>query len=363
MKQWFRIDASADPTVAEIHIIDFIGDWFDDAMNRIFGESIGVTARAFVDALAKLPEAVKTIHVHINSPGGDVEGAVNIANALRAQQTKGRTVNTIVDGLAASAASIVAMAGSKVSMADNALMMIHNPWTIGIGNAAEMRKTASVLDTIRTQIINTYQWHSELSTDEIAALMDAETWMDADEAVSKGFATAKIEGLAAAASITPKTIAKLKIPEKFQARVQTFVQPPTAAPQSADAAEVLRLCKAAECLDLAEGFINGKASLATVEAALASERTTRTAARQRTADVAALCSSGKLDSLAGQLAASNLTLEAIGALVTTVKALRNSAEIDTGLHPDQIKASTTDSWKRATDRVNRGRRSPFGARQ
>src|SRR5690606_18599525 len=126
----------------------------------------------------------------------------------------------VIDGLAASAASIIAMAGQRVRMADNALLMIHNPWTVGIGNAAEMRKTAETLDTGRDTIIATYRWHATLDEKDIADLMDAETWMEADEAIGWGFATEKVEGLKAAASLRPQAIAKLEIPEKYRARVE-----------------------------------------------------------------------------------------------------------------------------------------------
>src|ERR1051325_2166278 len=196
-REWFKFQAAADDaSVVDIHIIDFIGDWIDDYWG------FGVTAKAFLDQLAKLSNDVKTVRVHINSPGGDVFAASNIANALREQQaSKGRTVETIVDGIAASAASIILMAGSTIKVADNGVVMVHNPWTIAVGNAADMRKSADTLDTLRNTIVATYKWHSSLSDDELVALMDAETWMDADEAIAKGFATEKVEGLKAAATI------------------------------------------------------------------------------------------------------------------------------------------------------------------
>ena len=227
VRQWFRIqNAATDPTVAEIHIIDAIGGWDDDWIARNFGYDMGVTARSFVEQLAALPTAVTTIRLHINSPGGDVQGGINIANALREQQvSKGRTVETYIDGIAASIASVIAMAGSKVVIDDNALFVLHNPWTAAMGNAGDMRKTADILDTIRGQIVNTYKWHSTLDDAAIIALMDAETWMNADEALANGFATAKAEGLKAAASINPKGLAKLKIPEKYRDRVRAFMAP------------------------------------------------------------------------------------------------------------------------------------------
>jgi ATP-dependent protease ClpP protease subunit len=91
--KWFRIENSTDqPTDVDIHIVDVIAGWDDDWLARNFGYDMGVTARAFVEALAKLDANVTTIRVHINSPGGDVFAAMNIANALREQQmSKGRT--------------------------------------------------------------------------------------------------------------------------------------------------------------------------------------------------------------------------------------------------------------------------------
>lgn len=326
-----------DASVAEIHIIDFIGDWFDDAMNRIFDEQIGVTARAFVEQLSKIPEAVKALHVHINSPGGDVQGAVNIANALREQQTKGRTVETFVDGIAASAASIVAMAGSAVHMADNALMMVHNPWTIGVGNAAEMRKSADILDTVRTQIIATYQWHSPLESDAIAALMDAETWMGADEAIANGFATDTIEGLKAAASIDPRGVKALKVPDRFKDRVQAWIKPeppPATPPPAANAADVLRRCREADALALAEDLITAGATLAQVEARLTEHTAQRTQAQARERDIRALCATAKLPELADGYIAGSMAATDVQAHLTTITARLDQAEIDTALPPD-----------------------------
>src|SRR5690554_5721149 len=103
MKSWYRVEnAASDPTVVDIHIIDVVGGWVDDMINRFWGVELTVTAKQFVEDLAKLDDQVTAINVHINSPGGDVFGGLNIANALREQESKGRTVTTYVDGLAAS---------------------------------------------------------------------------------------------------------------------------------------------------------------------------------------------------------------------------------------------------------------------
>jgi len=262
MREWFKVKLQADPAVAEIHIIDYIGGWIDQTLNEMFGETVTVTAKAFVQALAEIPEAVKTLRVHVNSPGGDLFGAVNIANALRAWATKGRKVETIVDGMAASAASLVVMAGDPVRISDNGLLMIHNPWTVAMGNAAEMRQAADELDKFRSgNIIPTYQWHTELSAEEIAALMDATTWMDAKEAVAMGFADEVVQGLRAAASIDPRTLAKLTIPEKYADRVKALLAPkaePTAAeakgePMKVAAAMCCTCCEGGQCCSCCRG--------------------------------------------------------------------------------------------------------------
>src|ERR1043165_2866934 len=155
-RNWWRMDASSDPAVAEIFVIDIIGDWVDQLINEFWGMKATLTAKAFLDQLSTLDAGVKTLRVHINSPGGDVFAAATIANALRDQQlTKGRTVETFVDGLAASAASVILMAGSKVTVADNALIMVHLPWTIAMGNAKDLGKVVNELDKVRNTIVAT----------------------------------------------------------------------------------------------------------------------------------------------------------------------------------------------------------------
>jgi ATP-dependent protease ClpP protease subunit len=332
--------AASDPSVLDIHIIDFIGDWMDQAMNEAWGEQISITAKAFVDALSAIPASVKTLRVHVNSPGGDVFAAINIANALRDQRaTKGRAVETIVDGLAASAASLIVMAGSPARMSDNGLLMVHNAWTIAIGNAAEMRKAADTLDQLRNaQIVPTYQWHSPMTAEAIQALMDAETWMDADQAIANGFVDEKVAGLKAAASIDPRTVGKLKVPEQFRARIEALVakpEPTPPAPMAAAATDVLRLCRKGECLDLAESLVASGATLETVQASVTTERQTRTAAAARATEIRALCAKAKLPDLADGYVAGGMTPDAVRMQLTIVTAKLDRIEIDGSLKPDQ----------------------------
>jgi len=343
---WFRFGtAAADASVAEIHIIDFIGDWIDDAINRAWGEHIGVTARSFVEQLSKLPAAVQTINVHINSPGGDVQGGINIANALRAETAKGRTVVTYVDGIAASIASVIAMAGSRVVMADNALMMIHDPWGFEIGNAAELRKSADVLDTMRDQIVATYRWHSTLEPDAIAGLMAAETWMSADEAIAQGFATEKVEGLKAAALITRASLKTLKVPAEYQARVEALVQPEPTKPVPAAAAEVARLsAEAGASASFIAEIVGANLTLDDAKARIATDKTSREAADQqaramreaaeaRSTDIRAACALAKLPELADAYVAGGMPLDQVRAQLTVMAAKLDKVEIDTTLVP------------------------------
>lgn len=113
--------------------------------------------------------------VRINSPGGYVMEGLAIFNALAAAKTAGRKVTVHIDGLAASMASVIAMAGDEIIMADNALMMIHNPWDVAIGDARELRAAADTLDVIRDQLVRIYSGKTGLSADDLIAMLDAET--------------------------------------------------------------------------------------------------------------------------------------------------------------------------------------------
>ena len=125
------------------------------------------------------------ITLWINSPGGDVFAAAQIYNML--MDYKG-DVTVKIDGLAASAASVIAMAGTRVCMSPVAMMMIHNPATIAIGDAAEMQKAIDMLSEVKESIVNAYEIKTSLSRHKISQLMDGETWMNAREAVKLGFA-------------------------------------------------------------------------------------------------------------------------------------------------------------------------------
>lgn len=157
---------------ADLILYGDIGDsWLDD-----------VSSKNIANELKDLD--VSTINLRINSGGGDVFAAISISNLL-----KNHKANVIahIDGLAASAATIITSACDKVIMPKNALFMIHNPWTVVGGEAKDMIKTAEQLDKVKNSIINTYKSKTNLEIEEISKLMDEETWLDSYEAKEKGF--------------------------------------------------------------------------------------------------------------------------------------------------------------------------------
>ncbi len=152
---------------------------------------------------AAIDESPDGIDLRINSGGGEVFEGQAIYSLLNQYKVKtGNPVRVFVDSLAASIASVIAMAGDEIIMAENALLMIHNPWTWGGGTAKELRETANVLDKVRDTLVTVYETRTGLSRDTIGALMDEETWFNAKEAVEMGFADTIISpSQVAAASI------------------------------------------------------------------------------------------------------------------------------------------------------------------
>ena len=146
--------------------------WFDD----------DVTPQLFKD---ELNAGEGDIVVWINSPGGDCVAAAQIYNML--MDYKG-SVTVKIDGIAASAASVIAMAGTKVLVSPVSMMMIHNPATIAIGDTAEMKKAIEMLDEVKESIMNAYEIKTGLNRTKISHLMDAESWFNAKKAVELGFA-------------------------------------------------------------------------------------------------------------------------------------------------------------------------------
>jgi ATP-dependent protease ClpP protease subunit len=172
----------------EIYLYGVIGQTFF---------SDGVSATQFKDDLKALGP-VTSLDVRINSEGGDVfEGRTMYS--LLAEHKASKTV--YVDGLAASAASLIAMAGDEIRMGDGTFMMIHNPWGMSVGDANEMRRTADLLDSVGKTLVDTYAARTKNTPADVKQWMDAETWMSAQEAVDKGFADSVTEPVRVAAAI------------------------------------------------------------------------------------------------------------------------------------------------------------------
>lgn len=170
----------ADETAPEDGVLDIEGPIVED---NFWGDGTG--SKAFRKALA----GVGNVTVHINSPGGDVMAGAEIYSALREHSMNGKgKVKVIITALAASAASVVAMAGDEILISPVAYMMIHNPWSIAMGDSREMRHTAKVLDEIAEGLITAYERRTGKSRDELRGMLDRETWMSAQTCVDEGFA-------------------------------------------------------------------------------------------------------------------------------------------------------------------------------
>lgn len=178
-----RFDAALiDGGTVEIALYDEIGPF-------------GVSAAAFRERVNEADG--RDIVLRINSPGGDVFDGVAMYNDL--VEYRGRVAVEVV-GVAASAASIIAMAGDTIEIAENAFFMIHNAWAVGVGDHTVMEELAAVLDRVDQALAATYGRRTGIDEGEIAAMMDAETWFSGGEAVDRGFADALIEAPADAAA-------------------------------------------------------------------------------------------------------------------------------------------------------------------
>ena len=169
---WKNMDGTESERALELYGTIAEESWFDD----------DVTPQMFRDELFA---GSGPVTVWLNSPGGDCVAASQIYSML--MDYKG-DVTIKIDGIAASAASVIAMAGTKVLMAPTALMMIHNPITMAYGNHDDMQKAIEMLDEVKESIINAYEIKTNLSRVKLSHLMDTETWMNANKAIELGFA-------------------------------------------------------------------------------------------------------------------------------------------------------------------------------
>ncbi len=281
MKNWYSICALNEG--AEISIYDEIGAY-------------GVSAKAFLADLGKLPDKAP-LTLRLNSPGGSVFDAVAIYNAL---SRHAGTVTVTIDGIAASAASYIAMAGDEIIMPENAFLMIHDPSGMVMGTASDMRSMAEALEKIGASLIKGYAAKSGKTEDEVAALLAKETWLDATEALEMGFADTMSEPVKMAASFDvsqfqntpPEIVEAVKPAEKSaisvvdpapKSEMSAKADPIPAQAQKPDpvpdpaairseamtyAKTVVDLCRLAGQMQMAAGFLASETSLEDIRKAL-----------------------------------------------------------------------------------------------
>ena len=185
--KFWEVRNALEPGVGDLLIYGVIGGFFGDVTPTEFREDL--------ESLGNVSE----LRVFINSPGGDVFAGQAIHSILKRHSA---SITIYVDGLAASIAAVIAMAGDRVIMPRNAMMMIHNPFTFGLGDSEEFREIADTLDKIRESIIPVFTSKTGMDREEIISLLDAETWMTAGEAVRMGFADEIEEAKQVAASMS-----------------------------------------------------------------------------------------------------------------------------------------------------------------
>jgi ATP-dependent protease ClpP protease subunit len=237
---------------AEVLVYEQIGeDWYGN----------GVTAKKFRDEIAALGE-VDEITVRINSPGGEVFDGFTIYNELRAHKAR-KIVH--IDGLAASIASVIAMAGDEIIMGLGSMMMIHDPWTIAVGNAQNIREQADVLDKVKVGLVDAYASFNKVTDRaDIEALMRSDSWFTADEDIAAGFATRSVNTETEDADA--KASAHRRMFAQFSAQVRAPHSPalantlpaPSGIPQKEDAMtpEQIEAAKAAARVDALQAEAN-----------------------------------------------------------------------------------------------------------
>lgn len=336
-RNWFSVKALATGG-AEIDIYDEIGFW-------------GVRAKDFIGQVReKAPSGDLT--VNINSPGGEVFDALTIYNFLKRRDGQ---CHVRVDGIAASAASVIAMAGDLVEMPENAFMMIHDPWGVVIGDADEMRDYADTLDKMSGSLIACYRDKSGMDDDKIRDLMRGDTWITAAEAVEMGLADEMSAPVQIAASIGAKVEQKYRnVPAALAARTEPGSPPETVAKESpmttdktkpeagADAANVVDLDKARSDARLeAQGEFQARAK-----------------------SISQLCALAGCPAKVGEFIASDKTVDQIQNELVEAKASGAGQELSGRHAPSDANepADIDESWAKAYARYAPNDGKPIGYR-
>lgn len=279
-----------------------------------------VPSDAFVGWLAKQSG---DIAVNINSNGGDVAGGLAIANAIKGYPRGEITCNVL--GVAASMASVIACAGKRLCMGQGSFLMVHNPWTVTMGNAEDLRKDAETLDKMRDSILGFYQGKCPgRSAEDFRVLMDAETWISDAEAKEYGFEVGEYEGdLKAAASLTRRAFDKA--PEAARALLSLRAEKPAPAP---DNWEARFKGLSAKFNDLQRRSVNDLAE---------AEKAHKAALEARDTEIASLKS--QLETSAKDLADANAKASELSAKLDESKAALQKATDDLAQTRDSLKAA------------------------
>ncbi|RQT53806.1 Clp protease ClpP [Burkholderia cepacia] len=307
-KRWWDIRAQANAaggSEVEIRIYGDIGFW-------------GTDADLFVAKLDEVAATASSIVVAINSMGGDVFDAFAIYNAVRRYAGK---VTGRVDGVAASAASLVLMACDTIEMPSNARLMIHNPHTVAAGESGDLRKLADLLDSMSDSMMAAYVERSGRTEEEVRTIMDAETWLTAAQAKEQGFCDAIVDPIRIAAyagaarlaaryaAVPAEIVAVLEgdgeVPPVNPPADPSPQSPPPVAPDvAALASHVYASCRDARIEHCAEGIVlaTGLRDRATVDAAIRNAQ-----------DIAGICLAASLTELTAGFVADGLTADQVRA--------------------------------------------------
>ena len=314
MKSWYTIRARASGT--EVLIYDEIGAY-------------GVTAKGFLAELGALPDDA-AIDLRLNSPGGSVFDAVAIYNALKRHAGE---ITVWIDGIAASAASYIAMAGDTIVMPENAFLMIHDPSGLVMGTAEDMRATAEALDKVKGSLIQGYAAKSGKPDDEIAALMAAETWLDAKDALDLGFIDRIAEPVKLAASFDVARFRNAP-PEVVEAASEPD-EPPASEAQSEGVAD-------ANTQPDPEQSSAEAPTVAALEPTSADAATVRTEAIAHARAVIDLCRLAGQPQMAGRFLEEDVGLDEVRNRLLAAKA--EATPDITAAHAQPGRAATTQSW-------------------
>ena len=207
--KYYSLVVNNDGKEANIYIYgDIVSwEWFENDVSSY-------TLAKEIEALSK---DIATINVYINSYGGEVAEGLAIYNVLRRQ---GATIKTYCDGFACSIASVIFMAGDERIMSNASLLMIHNAWTITLGDQNQLRKDADDLETITQAAVNAYMDRINIAEEELKELLDAETWLSPESALDKGFATSVVSP-----AQTNKAVASLRLRKQIAQAVLGMKNP------------------------------------------------------------------------------------------------------------------------------------------